>query len=508
MSSFPSTSYSVLCVDDEPSGLKLRQLILERNGYVVSTAMTASEALAVFKSQDFDLVVTDHLLGRDTGTAMAKEMKRIKPSVPIIVLSGTTDKPGGVELVDAFLSKAQAPESLLAKVRELLARSRTQGTSADFPKEEEDSFFAQSETRQLLAAIVESSDNAIFSKTLDGTITSWNHAAEKIYGYAAKEIIGKSVSILEPSDRHGEVRSILGRLRAGEKIDHFETTRVSKDGRLLDVSLSISPIRDAGGRVIGASTIAHDITRSKLAEQSLRNSEKLAIAGRMAATVAHEINNPLEAVTNALYLLSESPSLDEGARQFLAMAQDELAKIRQIATATLGLHRGDADHPEPVRVSELIDNVFSLYGRKLRTLGIAVETRYEDEVLVNAFPGELRQVFSNLIVNAADALEKSGDKLSIHVISSFDWTNPARRGLRITISDNGSGIPAEKRGHIFEPFYTTKGSKGTGIGLWVSLGIVKKYGGTIRFRSVLKPGRSGTTFSVFLPAVQDSPHRE
>ena len=127
---------------------------------------------------------------------------------------------------------------------------------------------------------------------------------------------------------------------------------------------------------------------------------------------------------------------------------------------------------------------------------------------MNAFPGELRQVFSNLIVNAADALEKSGDKLCVHVFSSFDWTNPARRGLRITISDNGSGIPADKRRQIFEPFYTTKGSKGTGIGLWVSLGIVKKYGGTMRFRSVLKPGRSGTTFSVFLPAVQDSPHRE
>jgi signal transduction histidine kinase len=114
-------------------------------------------------------------------------------------------------------------------------------------------------------------------------------------------------------------------------------------------------------------------------------SEKLAIAGRMAATVAHEINNPLEAVTNALYLLSESPSLDDGARQFLAIAQDELAAIRHIATATRGLHRGDADSPQPVKVSELIDNVFSLYGRKLRALGIAVETRYETDIPVTPF---------------------------------------------------------------------------------------------------------------------------
>lgn len=220
----------------------------------------------------------------------------------------------------------------------------------------------------------------------------------------------------------------------------------------------------------------------------------------MAATVAHEINNPLEAVTNALYLLAESPSLDESARQFLKIAQEELAKIRQIATATLGLHRSDAAYRQPVKVSELIENVLSLYERRLRSLGIAVDTRYETDVLVNAFPGELRQVFSNLIVNAADALDIAGDKLSIHVFSSFDWTNPTQTGIRITISDNGSGIPADKRRKIFEPFYTTKGNKGTGIGLWVCSGIIQKYGGKIRLRSDVKPGHSGTTFCVFLPA--------
>jgi two-component system CheB/CheR fusion protein len=323
-----------------------------------------------------------------------------------------------------------------------------------------------------------------------------------MYGYQAAEIIGKSVSILQPSDRLGELTEMLERLRSGQKVDQFETTRVAKDGHLLTVSLTISPIWDAGG-VVGASTIARDITRSKLSEQSLQNSEKLAIAGRMAATLAHEINNPLEAVANALYLLSGSSSLDESARQFLVSAQTELASIRQIATATLGLHRGNADRPQPVRVSELFDSVFPIYGHKLRASGIAVETRYDTDILVNVFPGELRQVFSNLIVNAVDALEESGDRLCVHVFSSSDWMKPTQKGLRITISDNGSGIPAEKRKQLFEPFYTTKGSKGTGIGLWVSLGIVKKYGGSMRFRSVVKPGHSGTTFSVFLPTVPD-----
>jgi PAS domain S-box-containing protein len=495
-----AAQFRILCVDDEASSLKLRQLILERKGYLVSTAEAVSEALALFQSKDFDLVITDHFLGRETGTAMAKEMKRLKPTVAIIVLSGAIDTPEGSEIVDAFLSKAEGPERLLAKVDELAARA---SSVADLPTAQEP-FSPESQMVQLLAAIVESSDDAIFSKTLDGTIMTWNKAAEKMYGYRAEEIIGKPISLLQPSDRPSEMQDILEGLKNGQKVDHFETKRVAKDGHLLTVSLTISPIRDVGGRIIGASTIARDITRSNLAEQALRNSEKLAIAGRMAATIAHEINNPLEAVSNAMYLLAESPCLDDSARQFLAIAQDELAKIRQIATAALGLHRGDEERPKPVRVSELIDNVLSLYGRKLRSLGITVEIRYETDILVNAFPGELRQVFANLIVNAADALEKSGDRLCIHVFGSVDWTNPAQSGLRITISDNGSGIPAEKRGHIFEPFYTTKGSKGTGIGLWVSLGIVRKYGGTMRFRTVLKPGRSGTTFSVFLPAVPDN----
>jgi signal transduction histidine kinase len=197
--------------------------------------------------------------------------------------------------------------------------------------------------------------------------------------------------------------------------------------------------------------------------------------------------------------------LDNSARQFLTIAQEELARIRQIATLTLGLHRSDAaEHPQHVKVPELIDNVLVLYGRKLRTLGVAIETRYDADVPVNAFPGELRQVFSNVIVNAADALEKSGDRLCIHVFESLDWTNLTQRGLRITISDNGCGIPVEKRAHIFEPFFTTKGSNGTGIGLSVSLGIVKKYGGTMRFRSVVKQGHSGTAFSIFLPVPQDA----
>ncbi len=381
-----SAPYRILCVDDEASGLKLRQLILERKGYLVSTAATVSEALALFKSTGIALVVTDHLLDRETGAAMAKEMKRLKPTVPIIVLSGTTETLEGMESIDAFISKAEGTESLLAKVSQLFARSEAASAS-----------------------------------------------------------------------------------------------------RIPDVATAEEPFSAGSQRLQGG--------------QSMQNS---AVSGRMAATVAHEINNPLEAATNALYLLAESSRLDTSDRQFLTIAQEELARIRQIATLTLGLHRSDADHPQQVRIPELIDNVLALYGRKIRTLGVVIDTRYDTDVPVIAFPGELRQVISNLIVNAADALEKSGDKLSIHVFESPDWSNPSRRGLRITISDNGCGIPVEKRAHIFEPFYTTKGSRGTGIGLSVSLGIVKKVWGN---DAVQKRGKAGTLRYDVLDLPSGNPRR-
>ena len=488
----------MLCVDDEAAGLQFRKLILERQGYLVVTATTDREALVIFKTEHFDLVVTDHLLGRTTASAMIREMKRHDARIPILVLSGIAEIPDRLDNVGAFVSKADGPAVLLSKIEELLRGhhgtrlAELEGARTPVDSETES-------LQRLLAAIVESSDDAIFSKTLAGTITSWNRAAEKMYGYTAEEVIGRPVSILLPPDRPDEMQTILERLKRGEKLVHFETTRVAKDGHFLSVSLTISPICDSLGQITGASTIARDITQQKLAEQALRNSEKLALAGRMAATVAHEINNPLEAVTNILYLLEQSSTWDDAARQFVRVAQEEVEKIRQITKLTLGFHRQSDVQRVQVRIPELIDNALALCRRKIQSFGISVETRYDSAGVVQGIPAELRQVLSNLIINAVDALQKTGNKLIVHVFDSRDWRNPDRRGARIIVSDDGSGIPATARAHIFEPFYTTKGDEGTGMGLWVTRGIVEKYGGTIRVRSCVHPERSGTTFSIFIP---------
>jgi PAS domain S-box-containing protein len=480
-----------LAVDDESSGLYFRKLILEHAGHTVLSSTGVDEALTLFRSNPVDIVVTDHLLGRQTGNDMAAEMKRAKPNVPIILLSGTSSVPEPLLHADSFLSKTEGPEQLLEIVEELLSRHAAQG---DELRERA----GRTPLQELLASIVEDSDDAILSKNLDGTILTWNKAAERMYGYRPEEVIGKNVSMLLPPDRPQEVRQILQRLRLGEKIEHYETRRRSKDGGILYVSLTISPVKDTQGKVFGASTIARDITQTKMAEEALRNSERLAVAGRMAATVAHEINNPLETVTNVLYLLSRNATLDEGARKYLKIADDELRRIAQITRSTLGLYRERDTTPGAVNLSEMIDNLLMFYQRQVQSLGVKVEKRFDSVGRVVGVSGELRQVIANLLANAIDALSVAGTALKMHVYESPDWRNLSKRGIRVVVADDGPGINAETQVNLFRPFYTTKGQKGTGLGLWVSRGIITKHGGTIRLRS--RTGtRHGTCFAVFLP---------
>ena len=481
----------ILAVDDESSGLHFRKLILEHAGHTVLSSTGVEEALTLFRANPVDIVVTDHLLGRQTGNDMAAEMKRTKPDVPIILLSGTSNVPEPLVHADSFLSKTEGPEQLLEMVEQLLSRSA--GSHDDLPERAR-----RIPLQELLASIVEDSDDAILSKNLDGTVLTWNKSAERMYGYRPEEVIGKNVSILQATDRPQEATEILQRLSRGEKIERYETRRRTKDGRMIHVSLTISPIRDTQNKVVGASTIARDITQTKMAEEALRNSERLAVAGRMAATIAHEINNPLETVTNVLYLLSRNATLDEGARKYLKIADEELRRIAQITRSTLGLYRERDTTPGPVNLSEMIDSLLMFYQRQVQSLGVTVEKRFDSFGRIVGVSGELRQVIANLVANAIDALGVVGTKLKLHVYDSADWRNLSKRGIRVVVADDGPGISAETQANLFRPFYTTKGQKGTGLGLWVSQGIITKHGGSIRLRS--RTGvQHGTCFAVFLP---------
>ena len=259
--------------------------------------------------------------------------------------------------------------------------------------------------------------------------------------------------------------------------------------------LSAAPIK-LPGEAVGVVITLFDIEERKQAEATLRKSEKLAATGQLAATIAHEINNPLEAVTNLMYLISMQAELTPQTRVFLEKAEQELARISHITRQTLAFHR-ESKEPLPTVLSDLIGSVVFLYQRQFRERGVKLVQELDYTGKIRCFENELRQLLSNLVVNALDATP-AGGTVFIRTYASKERRG-RRHGVRIVIGDTGRGIPVENRSRIFSPFFTTKGERGTGLGLWVSDAIVHKHQGTLSMRSSTKQGSSGTVFSVFLP---------
>jgi PAS domain S-box-containing protein len=296
----------------------------------------------------------------------------------------------------------------------------------------------------------------------------------------------------EPSRRFSAHEVLRGKVHKA-----IEATFV-KDGRF-QVSLLVSAgrVESDTGDTLGCVITLLDISERKAVEEVLRRSEKLAAAGRIAGTLAHEINNPLSAVTNLLFLLQNS-GLEPSYQHYVDLAASELARVSRIARNTLSFYR-EAASPVPVRLSEVLDSVLELYQQQITAKSLRVNKRYGNDCEVQQFPGELRQVFSNLIINAIDALPQEGELLL--AIRPRNGNNGSLKGANVWVADRGVGIAPENRERLFEPFFTTKGEKGTGLGLWITQGIVEKQGGHIRVRSSNKPRESFTVFSVFVRSV-------
>ncbi|PYV52910.1 MAG: hypothetical protein DMG91_18305 [Acidobacteria bacterium] len=301
------------------------------------------------------------------------------------------------------------------------------------------------------------------------------------------------------AERRQEITANLTRLNHGESVGSYQTERIRSDGRRVQVLMSISPMRGPGGAIVGNSAIVRDITAQKRAEDALRRNEKLATAGRLAATIAHEINNPLEAVGNLLYLARHDATQSN---EYLIRAERELQRVASLAQQTLGFVR-DTTSVSPLNVSETLDQVVRLYAPKLHSRRIETEVRFDDQARIEGFQGELRQLFSNLIINAIDAMP-AGGTLSLRVSRTHEWKDGKRPGVRVLVADTGVGIGQDDLNRIFEPFFTTGKDSGTGLGLWLAHGIVQKHGGSIRVRSRTGGGQSGTAFSVFFPTVARS----
>jgi len=408
----------------------------------------------------------------------------------------------------AVIGSAVGLSLLVAVVLFTLTRRELMALSATYEKHlqaEAQQLQKLKEGREQMQITLKSLGEAVVSTDQTGSLSFINPAAQQLTGWDGSNAEGRLFNeVVRLSDERtgSPVEDPIEAVRRAQKVVGFSNSLVlsSRDGKEYPVELTGAPIFNDGKQVVGVVVVFRDVTHRRQTEQTLRTSERLTLAGRLSATIAHEIRNPLDTVTNLVYLLQHEQPPNSPSAHYLDMASDELSRIAQITSQLLTFHR-EARSPIAVSLTEVLESVLVLFAPQIKQNHIVVQRRFECDQTVRGFPGELRQVFSNLVGNAVEAMS-GGGRLVLHTRMSSLASDPTCKGIRVTVLDNGPGIPVGIRRNLFAPFYTTKGEKGTGLGLWVSRGILDKHEGTIHLSSSVCQGRHGTAFSVFLPFEQ------
>jgi two-component system, NtrC family, sensor kinase len=498
---------NILMVDDQPAKLLSYEVILADLGENLIKARSASDALNILLKTNVAVVLMDVSMPDVDGFELA-ELIRQHPrfqQTAIIFISGVhltdSDRIQGYRrgAVD-YISVPVVPEVLRARISvfvDLYRKTRMlESLNRELEQRVEDRTveLRKSEAEfRMRAELLEVASEAIMMRSMDSDdIEFWNTGAENLYGWKRDEVIGKDVHKLLhtvfPVPRT-EIAEALLKLKSWQG-NLIQTT---KSGAQLVIACR-KTVNQEGSAVL---EVGRDITAQLRAEEAMRETEKLAAMGRVASIIAHEINNPLAAITNIFYLLREHPSLNKEARALAEMAEMELQRVSHITRQTLSFYR-ESKHPISIQIAELLDDVLGLQQRALSSAGITVHKEYSSVAPVNGFPVELRQVFLNLIGNAIQAMPDGG-KLGIRIHEATDWIRN-RRGMMISIIDTGSGIQPADAAQLFQPFFSTKSTKGTGLGLWISKGIIQKYDGRIDCRSYRSQKGCVTCFRVFFPS--------
>lgn len=346
--------------------------------------------------------------------------------------------------------------------------------------------------------------DAVIATDEHGAVTFMNKTAEDLIGNQLHEIKGRPVQSVLPIfhelTRHPLENPVAKVLEQGRTIGPANHTALQRsDGKVVPIENSAAPIYDDQRKLRGVVMIFRDITGEKQAEEVMRKAEKLAAASRLAASVAHEINNPLEAVCNLVYMIKKSEGLSEEQHVYLSMAEHELERVSHVTRQTLGFYR-DPTRPIPVNMQSVIESVLTLYKNKLNDKKIGMELVLNPCPPIQGLQGELKQLIANLVANAADAVALGG-KIRISTVPAV---RPEGSGVEIQVADDGPGIPAENRSHVFEPFFTTKQDIGTGLGLWVSKEIVERHRGNIDVANGGENTLGGAVFTIFMQGVPEA----
>lgn len=322
-----------------------------------------------------------------------------------------------------------------------------------------------------------------------------NDRQAAFFGLKPEQIVGRRLTEMAPIEG---LQELFDQVAQGEPVINFPL-----QGKLFNDppeehrywTVSYFPVYGPDGNIQAITAASLEITRQKKAELALQQTDKLAIVGRLASSIAHEINNPLESITNLLYLAEHSQTLEQ-ARLYIQTAEVELRRASAITSQTLRFHR-QSSSPQEIDLIELVGNVLSVYQGRIANANVNIDRHFTATKRVRCFEGEIRQVLANLISNALDAMPASGT-LCVRTRETTNWRN-GEPGVAITIADTGTGMSSDTRTRLFKPFFTTKGITGTGLGLWVSKGIIDRHRGTLNVRSSQSPAHRSTVFTLFLP---------